>query len=285
MPTESRKPLIVISYAHVDEPEKPAEGEVKWLSFVSGYLRPAIKQGAVDLWIDRLMPGGADWEGEIEQKLRACDIFILLVSPHSLSSNYIAAKEVAIIRERQARREKVHFYPVVLTPTPKIALDLVKDKNLRPRDGKPLSDFVIPERYRQMSDIADEIADIAGRVQPKSAAPNDKSSSESVTIEPGRSEVSRSVFICYRRDDAPGFAGRIYDRLVSRLGRKRVFFDIHIRPGLDFLKIVKEQVSECDVLLAVLGKTWLTTVDEQNQRRVGASATRRIWCGLKLRPR
>jgi hypothetical protein len=58
MPTQPKKPLIVISYAHAAEPEKPAEGEVKWLSFVTGYLRPAIKHGAVDLWIDRLMPGG-----------------------------------------------------------------------------------------------------------------------------------------------------------------------------------------------------------------------------------
>jgi hypothetical protein len=48
MPTESGKPLIVISYAHADEPEHPAEGEVKWLSFVTGYLRPAINHGAVD---------------------------------------------------------------------------------------------------------------------------------------------------------------------------------------------------------------------------------------------
>jgi formylglycine-generating enzyme required for sulfatase activity len=41
--------------------EHPAEGEVKWLSFVTGYLRPAIKHGAVDLWVDRLMPGGGDY--------------------------------------------------------------------------------------------------------------------------------------------------------------------------------------------------------------------------------
>jgi hypothetical protein len=34
------------------------------------------------------------------------------------------------------------------------------------------------------------------------------------------------VFISYRREDARGFAGRIYDRLVSRLGREKVFFDI-----------------------------------------------------------
>ncbi len=95
MPTESGKPLIVISYAHADEPERPAEGEVKWLSFVTGYLRPAIKHGAVDLWLDRLMPGGADWEREIAQKLAACDIFILLVSRHSLSSDYVVDKEIA----------------------------------------------------------------------------------------------------------------------------------------------------------------------------------------------
>ena len=164
MPTETGKPLIVISYAHADEPERPAEGEVKWLSFVTGYLRPAIKHGSVDLWLDRLMPGGADWEREIEQKLRACDIFILLVSRHSLSSDYVVDKEIAIIRERQAKSEAVHFYPLVLTPTPKIALGLVRDKNLRPRDGMPFSGLSLNDRYRQMSDIADELVDLAAEV-------------------------------------------------------------------------------------------------------------------------
>jgi hypothetical protein len=166
----SAKPLIVISYAHADEPEHPAEGEVKWLSFVTGYLRPAIKHGAVDLWIDRLMSGGTDWEREIGEKLRACDIFILLVSRHSTSSNYVVDKEIAIIRERQAKDEDVHFYPLVLTPTPKIALDLVRDKNLRPRDGKPLSDYPLHERYRHMNEAANEIAEIAEEITKRKSA-------------------------------------------------------------------------------------------------------------------
>ena len=164
MPTEPKKPLIFISYAHADEPERPAEGEIQWLTFVTGYLRPAMKRGAVDLWLDRLIPGGANWEREIEPKLRACDIFILLVSRHSLSSDYVVDKEVALIRDRQTNGEDVHFYPLVLTPTPKIALDLVRDVNLRPRDGKPLSDYSINERYRQMSDAADEIVAIAEEI-------------------------------------------------------------------------------------------------------------------------
>jgi TIR domain len=71
---------------------------------VTRYLRPAIKYGAVDLWLDRPMPRGAEWEREIEQKLRSCDIFILLVSRHSLSSDYMIEKKIAILRERQAGR-------------------------------------------------------------------------------------------------------------------------------------------------------------------------------------
>ena len=49
MPTEPKKPLIVISYAHADEPERPAEGEAKWLSFFVSYLRLAIKHGGATL--------------------------------------------------------------------------------------------------------------------------------------------------------------------------------------------------------------------------------------------
>ena len=38
---------------------------------------------------DRQMRGGTPWEKEIEDKLRACDIFVLLVSPRSMASTYI----------------------------------------------------------------------------------------------------------------------------------------------------------------------------------------------------
>jgi tetratricopeptide (TPR) repeat protein len=191
MPTEPKKPLIVISYAHADEPDQPAEGEVKWLSFVTGYLRPAIKHGAVDLWLDRLMPLGANWEPEIEKKFRACDIFILLVSRHSLSSNYVVDKEIPIIRARQANGEAVHFYPLVLTPTPKAGLRLVSDKNLRPRDGKPLSDYPLHERYRHMAEAADEITEIAAEIQSRK------------TLAPGQPSPDTASILGARQDGLP----------------------------------------------------------------------------------
>ena len=105
MSSHSTKPIIFISYAHADEPEKPRGEEIQWLSFVMKILRPAVKNGEFAVWDDRQMPGGTKWNPEIERNLRACDIFVLLVSANSMASNYIIDKELEIAREREAKGE------------------------------------------------------------------------------------------------------------------------------------------------------------------------------------
>jgi hypothetical protein len=170
MPDAMTKPVIFISYAHADEPEKPTEGQVQWLSFVLGFLQPAVKSGVLDIWDDRKVLGGTDWDPKIEQKLRACDIFVLLVSANSMASDYIIDKEVAIIRERQSNDEDVYFYPLLLTPTPDTGLEKVRDKNLRPRDAKPFSGFSHHDRLQHMKEAADEIAKIAQQIAERKAS-------------------------------------------------------------------------------------------------------------------
>ena len=81
--------------------------------------------------------------------------------------------------------------------------------------------------------------------------------------------MTGGVFISYRRDDSGGFAGRIYDRLSSRLGRENVFFDVDtIPPGRDFVDVLSERVGKCDALLAVIGKHWVLSADSENRRRL-----------------
>jgi hypothetical protein len=202
MPTESGKPLIVISYAHADEPERPGEGEVKWLSFVTGYLRPAIKHLLVDLWTDWRMPGGIEWEREIKQKLGACDIFLVLVSHHSLSSDYIVDKELPIIRTRLGQGDTVRPYPLVLTPTPDAALAIVKDWNLRPRDGKPLSDYPLAERFRHMNAAANEIAGIVGEMAIRNAPANPDPSMVAGASSPTASTAASRIMASTRAPSA-----------------------------------------------------------------------------------
>jgi tetratricopeptide (TPR) repeat protein len=173
MSSDPTKPLVFISYANKDEPDPSdpdAQGKVRWLSFVMDFLRPGVKGRRYEVWIDRLMPGGADWNPEIEAKVRACDIFVLLVSTNSTGSDYILDKEVPIIRERQGKGASVHFYPLLLDYTPDVGLDQVRDKNLRPRDGRPFSSLPPSERSRAMTEAANEIAGFAKAIPERKAA-------------------------------------------------------------------------------------------------------------------
>jgi beta-lactam-binding protein with PASTA domain len=79
----------------------------------------------------------------------------------------------------------------------------------------------------------------------------------------------RSIFISYRRDDAEGEAGRLFDDLVVEFGEQSVFMDVStIEAGRDFRKVIDESVSTCGVLLALIGITWIDTKNETGQRRL-----------------
>jgi hypothetical protein len=79
--------------------------------------------------------------------------------------------------------------------------------------------------------------------------------------------ASGRVFMSYRRQDARGSAGRIYDRLADRYGDAQVFMDVDTIPlGVDFAKVITQAVSTCQVLVAVIGPRWLTASDERGRR-------------------
>src|SRR5215218_3445184 len=68
-----------------------------------------------------------------------------------------------------------------------------------------------------------------------------------------------SIFVSYRRSDAPAHAGRIYDRLVDRFGKDNVYMDLDSTPpGADFAEVIKGTIRGCDGLLAVVGRDWLS---------------------------
>jgi CHASE2 domain-containing sensor protein len=75
------------------------------------------------------------------------------------------------------------------------------------------------------------------------------------------------VFISYRRGDAAASAGRLYDRLVLRLGDDHVFRDVDkIAAGDDFVRVLDERLASCDALLAVIGPRWLDASDARGRR-------------------
>ena len=77
------------------------------------------------------------------------------------------------------------------------------------------------------------------------------------------------IFLSYRRSDAAGWAGRLYDRLATELGESRLFMDVDsIAPGENFVEVLEAHVANCDVLLVLIGNSWLSAVDDVGTRRL-----------------
>jgi hypothetical protein len=77
------------------------------------------------------------------------------------------------------------------------------------------------------------------------------------------------IFLNYRREDSRADAGRLYDHLSHRFGPDNIFMDVdNIPPSHDFVEVIQNAVGSCDVLLAVIGRQWLTITDPQGQRRL-----------------
>ena len=77
------------------------------------------------------------------------------------------------------------------------------------------------------------------------------------------------IFISYRREDSIGHTGRLYDLLAKHFGKANVFMDIDtIGPGEDFLEVIDNTCESCQVLLAIIGRSWTRVTDQEGNRRL-----------------
>ena len=72
------------------------------------------------------------------------------------------------------------------------------------------------------------------------------------------------IFINYRRDDASGWAGRLYDQLAAHFGEDSVFFDVEsLEPGMHWLSTIRGESSSCPAFVALIGKRWTGIMQER----------------------
>lgn len=77
------------------------------------------------------------------------------------------------------------------------------------------------------------------------------------------------IFINYRRDDSGAEARSVYQRLERVFGKGRLFIDVDsIQKGRDFTKVLDEHLTRSDVMLALVGRRWLSAEDESGHRRL-----------------
>lgn len=75
------------------------------------------------------------------------------------------------------------------------------------------------------------------------------------------------IFISYRREDSAGHTGRLYDFLQAHFGQESLFMDLTaIESGQNFVDAINAAVGSSDVLLAIIGRQWLTCTGPSGRR-------------------
>jgi hypothetical protein len=77
-----------------------------------------------------------------------------------------------------------------------------------------------------------------------------------------------NVFISYRREDSAGHAGRLYDAVAAHLDDDKVFMDVEMAPGIDFVERISTAVGACRALVVVIGPRWAQPLDGHATARI-----------------
>lgn len=121
---------VFTSYAHKDE-ELREELDI--------HLAMIKRQPAVEVWNDRQIMAGQEWDDSIKSELETADIILLLVSPRFLASRYIYDVEIKTAIERHEKRDAI-VVPIILKKCDWHDTEFAKLQAL-PRNAKPVNSW------------------------------------------------------------------------------------------------------------------------------------------------
>lgn len=149
---------VFISYAHADETFRDQ---------LDKHLSILQRAGIVEIWHDRRLVAGEEWDHGIKSELEGADIILLLVSPDFVASDYINDVEIARAMERH-EAGSARVIPVILRPC---KWDIAPFARLQalPTDAKAISKWPnIDEAYL---DVANGIHRAAEKLAKAGRAP------------------------------------------------------------------------------------------------------------------
>jgi TIR domain len=141
---------VFFCYAHEDE---------LLLKKLKIQLTSMQRQGLVEMWHDRDINAGTEWEQEISGRLNAAQIILLLVSPDFMASDYCYSKEMQRALERH-HREEAYVIPIILRPVH--WKDVLGSIQALPTNGKPVISWHSPDEA--FFNIADGIRKVVEEI-------------------------------------------------------------------------------------------------------------------------
>lgn len=136
-----KKVKIFISYSHKDENIK---------EHIDIHLASLKRSDRVEVWNDRKIGIGSEWDDTIKKELELSDLILLIVSADFIASDYIWQVEIKKAIERH-RKGLAVVIPIFARPCDFSEMPFAKLQGL-PKDAKPISTFLnTDEAYSEIS--------------------------------------------------------------------------------------------------------------------------------------
>ncbi|WP_417809042.1 toll/interleukin-1 receptor domain-containing protein [Thioclava sp.] len=123
-----------ISYSHNDKAA---------LDRLHVHLKNLTREGRIETWYDRNILAGSELDAEIERELEASDLFLLLVSPDFIASDYCVEREMRRALERHAAGT-ARVVPIIVEECDWKAMSELRQLKAVPTDGKAISAWANP---------------------------------------------------------------------------------------------------------------------------------------------
>lgn len=155
---KSSNPLkVFISYSHNDEVA---------LHELEKHLTTLKRENLIDTWHDRKISPGQEWEGQIGSALNESDIFLFLISPDFIASEYCIEKEVRTALDMHDKGDAL-VIPIIIRPVDWLSTPISKIQAL-PKDAKPISTWTNPDQawYEVTKGIRNTITNFIKKQKP-----------------------------------------------------------------------------------------------------------------------
>lgn len=140
----SHKLKLFISYSHEDEQLK---------NYLDKHLIMLKRSGKIEVWNDRQLIAGQEWDSGIKKEMQEADIILLLISADFNNSEYIWKQELAAAMERH-EQGTARVIPVILRKCEWNEMPYAKLQAL-PKGARPVTEF--PDKDDAFTDIASGI--------------------------------------------------------------------------------------------------------------------------------
>jgi hypothetical protein len=145
------------------------------LNKLKAHLRPLQRQGLIDVWHDRDISAGTEWEQEIKKHLNEAKIILLLFSPDFIDSEYCYGIEMKRALERYQRGE-ARVVPIIVRPV--YWQGILGHLQALPKDGLPVTDPDWHTLDRALYNVTEGIRTVVVHLSQKRVSPSEVSLSQ-----------------------------------------------------------------------------------------------------------